>query len=299
MPVANQPRRRAAHALLSSGLVAGALLASAGTALAADPSTPDPVFEVETDTTPSGTCTDYGDEQLANALRTGGSTVDGGSATLNGVPADACETTVNLTSYELPGGELEPFDEQRQFQNTTVTIRGGDDGRSVSVGTPDCAWQVDLYTGAVNPNPPHTPERLVDFDTNTASDNGAEPCDDDSPGDQNPGGENPGGENTETDNPDTQNPDDDSDVSDGGDENPGGSSDVSDGGANNPGNDNTGTDDGANNNPGTDDSATLAQTGIDAGDIALTSLWLMAAGGLVLWDLRRTDGVEALTDGRA
>lgn len=62
------------------------------------------------------------------------------------VPAELCSVQVSFSSYELPGGFMEPFQDQIHHSSVTAVYNGGTT-TGISVGLPDCRWQVDLYIG--------------------------------------------------------------------------------------------------------------------------------------------------------
>jgi uncharacterized repeat protein (TIGR01451 family) len=83
------------------------------------------------------------------------------------VPAELCDVKVSFSSYSLPGGYIQPFDEQVLFDNVTATYLGGTES-VVSVALPEnCGWQVDLYLGDViaqlNAQYGHPGDRLIDW----------------------------------------------------------------------------------------------------------------------------------------
>ena len=82
------------------------------------------------------------DPQIAN-----GSTATTWDATVI-VPDELCDVEVTYASYQLPGGFMEPYDEQVLFDYITGTYAGGST-TPLTIGLPDCGWQVDLYIGPV------------------------------------------------------------------------------------------------------------------------------------------------------
>ena len=122
---------------------------------------------------------DFTDAELRDLLLGAGSNVgdpqdaDGSSettwpATVN-VPEELCDVVVSFSSYELPGGFMQPFDEQVLFDNVTATYLGGTSS-AISVDLPDCGWQVDLYIGDViatlDASFGHPASKLIDWSAN-------------------------------------------------------------------------------------------------------------------------------------
>lgn len=100
-----------------------------------------------------------------NDLRNAGTHIVGGDATIV-IPSDACDLLISVSSYELPGGSVRPFEDQILFDNVTNTYGPGT--HHVSVDLPDCAWQSDVYLGDVVPNlipgVGHPPDRIIAWD---------------------------------------------------------------------------------------------------------------------------------------
>jgi len=73
-------------------------------------------------------------------------TVKGGTADFT-VEPDSCNTKITFSSYKLPGGYVEPFEDQVLFDSKTADYSPGD--YTVNIGLPACSWQSDLYFGDV------------------------------------------------------------------------------------------------------------------------------------------------------
>lgn len=98
-----------------------------------------------------------------------GSTATSWGATVN-VPDELCDVVVSFTSYTLPNGFMQPFDEQVMFDNLTGTYLAGT-STVIGVDLPyPCGWQVDLYIGDViatlNADFGHPGDRLIDWSAN-------------------------------------------------------------------------------------------------------------------------------------
>ena len=124
--------------------------------------------------------------ELRNLLSGAGSNVgdprdaDGSTATtwpaMVKVPAELCSVQVSFSSYELPGGFMTPFEDQIHHTSVTATYNGGTT-TAISVGLPDCRWQVDLYIGPaiqeLQAGVGHPGANLIDW----AANEGEVPCD--------------------------------------------------------------------------------------------------------------------------
>ena len=110
---------------------------------------------------PTPICRNVSKQDLINA----GTRIEGGLATIV-VPSGACDVKISVSSYELPGGDIRPFEDQILFDNVTNTYGPGK--HKVSVDLPECNWQSDVYLGDVvkklTPNVGHPPERILAWD---------------------------------------------------------------------------------------------------------------------------------------
>ncbi len=97
------------------------------------------------------------------------------------LPADACDVQISFSSYTLPSGAVRPFEAQQLFDNQTQTASGGQT-EVFHVDLPSCAWQTDVYLGAVFPNlipdVGHPSDILLDWAVNegTPCSTGTEDC---------------------------------------------------------------------------------------------------------------------------
>lgn len=122
----------------------------------------------------------YSDAELRDMLKEAGSGVldpqiaTGSAATTWDatvvVPAELCDVQVSFSSYELPGGQKLPFEDQVLFDNVTASY-AGDTTTKVTVSLPAaCGWQADLYLGAViavlHPAYGHPGSKLIDWSLN-------------------------------------------------------------------------------------------------------------------------------------
>jgi uncharacterized repeat protein (TIGR01451 family) len=99
---------------------------------------------------------------LQDLIDAGSKVNTGGSTATLVVPANACPVEVSFSSYALPGGFIEPFDQQVLEDNVTNTYGPGT--YTLTVDLPQgCGWQTDLYVGPVIVTPPHTGV-LIDAD---------------------------------------------------------------------------------------------------------------------------------------
>ena len=131
--------------------------------------------------TGTGLCipsSDLSDADLRDLLIESGSNVtnpqnaNGSSATTWGatvvVPDELCSAQVSFSSYTLPGGSMQPFEDQVLFDNVTGTYLPG--SWSVSVNLPSCRWQADLYLGDViatlDAATGHPADKLIDWSAN-------------------------------------------------------------------------------------------------------------------------------------
>lgn len=112
-------------------------------------------------------CVEYTGDELAE-LMAGESTVDAGTATLGGIPEDACEFELTFTSYELPGGGIEPSEDQVVFDTTdTLTVSAENNGDILEIDTPDCVWLTSLYTGELVENGQLVEDIVIGWDATT------------------------------------------------------------------------------------------------------------------------------------
>jgi hypothetical protein len=107
--------------------------------------------------------------------------VEAGTATAS-IKDDACDpVTLTLSSYELPGGDAVPYEDQIHHDNDTQTLQPGETG-NFAVDLPECNWQTDLYLGEkltqLIPNVGHPSDRLLAWDLNEGN-----TCEDDTTGD--------------------------------------------------------------------------------------------------------------------
>jgi hypothetical protein len=112
-------------------------------------------------------CVEYTGAELAEAMA-GDTTVDAGTATLGGIPDDACEFELTFTSYELPGGAIEPSEDQVVFDTTetlSVTAENNDDVLEILI--PDCVWLTSLYTGELVENGQLVDDIVIGWDATT------------------------------------------------------------------------------------------------------------------------------------
>lgn len=112
-------------------------------------------------------CVEYTGAELAE-LMASESTVDAGTATLGGIPEDACEFELTFTSYELPGGGIEPSGDQVVFDTTeTLSVSAENNGDTLEITIPDCVWLTSLYTGELVENGQLVEDIVIGWDATT------------------------------------------------------------------------------------------------------------------------------------
>lgn len=125
------------------------------------------IVEPSADDDDEEVCVEYTGAELAE-LMASESTVDAGTATLGGIPDDACEFELTFTSYDLPGGGIEPSADQVVFDTTeTLSVSADNNGDVLELLIPDCAWLTSLYTGELVESGQLVEDIVIGWDSTT------------------------------------------------------------------------------------------------------------------------------------